>query len=428
MKLDFLISEFRNVLKKGFFHVLFSSVMSKLIRFAATLIVVQLLSKSDFGVYSYVQNIFRIILLLDGLGIATGMLQFCSKASNDEIRFEFLKFGLRIGILVNILVSLISLVIFIVSPLPVEEARVYLIALAFVPIIRITYTILEVYIRSLLLNKRYGLLIVINSVLYFIVLVGLTYFEGINGLIWAEYSVFIFGVVLASIFLRNHWKYFKTFFSRITSVVNKREVIVFSVVASAATMISQLLYLLDQFLIGVLVSDTLVIASYNVSTVIPYNMNIIPASVMIFIYPYFAKKSDDLFWIRTHYRKLTLYLFAFNASLSAILILFAKPIVLLIFGEQYIDSVEIFRILMLGYFIAGTFRIPQGNILAALGKVKANFVISILSGVVNVAAAWLLIVEYGPKGAAYATLLVFAFSSVLSYFYLKKVLAGQGHA
>jgi O-antigen/teichoic acid export membrane protein len=82
--------------------------------------------------------------------------------------------------------------------------------------------------------------------------------------------------------------------------------------------------------------------------------------------------------------------------------------------------VTTFRILAFGYLIAGTFRIPAGNILASLGKVKMNLWNAIISGSANIVLDVLLIKAYGAVGAAVATVLVFVISSFVSYLYLEK--------
>lgn len=425
MKFSDLKDEFYSILKNGFFHVLVGNLFSKAIRFAASVAIVHILDKNVYGVWSYVNNIYHIILLFDGLGIVSGILQYCSREAKDNSRFEFLKFGLRFGLFFNVVISVISFLIFLYIPLSVPESRKFLLALSFVPMIRIVYSLLEVYLRSLLLNKKYGILILSNSIIYCIVSVILTYIIGIGGLIIAEYSVILSGLFTAFYLLRNHRSYFKNVHRKIAAVVNKKAVISFSFTASLANIISSLLYLIDLFMIGLLIADTKIIASYNVSTVIPYNLNIIPLSVMIFVYPYFAKKAHDLIWLKHNYKKLILYMFILNIILSAFLMIFAEPLIVLMFGSKYIDSIPVFRVLIIGYLIAATFRIPQGNLIAATGNVKANLLITIISGVVNIVLVYIFITFIGPIGAAYATLVVFVLSSVLSYIIIKRILSGK---
>lgn len=79
---------------------------------------------------------------------------------------------------------------------------------------------------------------------------------------------------------------------------------------------------------------------------------------------------------------------------------------------------------MIGYIIAGTFRVPYGNILASLGLVKANFINAIFSGIANIVLDVVLIIKYGSIGAAYATLIVFMISSFIHFMFIKREIRG----
>lgn len=76
--------------------------------------------------------------------------------------------------------------------------------------------------------------------------------------------------------------------------------------------------------------------------------------------------------------------------------------------------------LSIGYFIAGTFRIPFGNLLAAMGKIKCNFYTTLFSGILNIILDMILIKRYGSIGAATATISIFIFSSILGGYFLYK--------
>lgn len=86
------------------------------------------------------------------------------------------------------------------------------------------------------------------------------------------------------------------------------------------------------------------------------------------------------------------------------------------------DAVPCFNILMLGYLISGSFRIPFGNILASLGLVKANLINAVLSGAVNIVLDIVFIMKYGSIGAAYATLIVFVVSSIIHGIFIVRAL------
>lgn len=138
--------------------------------------------------------------------------------------------------------------------------------------------------------------------------------------------------------------------------------------------ISQLVYLADLFIIGILIKDVNMIASYKAATILPFALNFIPISLMTFVYPYFAKNKDDKVWIKEKLLLMQKYLILFNLFITVVLIAAAPLVIKIIFGEQYLDSVNIFRVLCVSYFVASSFRIPAGNILVMMRKVNYIFI------------------------------------------------------
>ena len=182
--------------------------------------------------------------------------------------------------------------------------------------------------------------------------------------------------------------------------------------------ISELLYLLDVFILGIVASNEAVLASYKVATIIPTAMAFIPLSLMTYMYPYFAEHKDDREWCLSNYKKILFGFGGFNLVISSILFLGANIFVKIIFGSQYIDAVPVFRLLAINYFISGTFRIISGNLLVTQRKLKFNTIVAVLSGIVNVIADYFFIQFWGSIGAALATVLVVVFSSIMNTTYL----------
>ena len=92
------------------------------------------------------------------------------------------------------------------------------------------------------------------------------------------------------------------------------------------------------------------------------------------------------------------------------MVIFAKWIIIIVYGAQYLDSLSCFRILVFSYFFSGTFRIISGNLLVTQRKLGVNFFISVISGVVNIFGNILLISKLGSEGAAITTLIVMIIS------------------
>lgn len=408
------------LIKNGFFHIFSANVINKIIQFGISVVIVRLITKEAFGQWSYANNILSFFLLVDGLGVSSGLLQFASASRSEEERLSYLKYALFIGTAFNSILAIAVLLFSYFFELPVDGSTEILRMLSLIPLITIFFGILQIYLRAELRNKEFSFVTVVNTITFFVgVLIG-GYFFQVTGIVWGRYLAYIVSTVVAIWFLRDYYRSFFTVI--IPNKENRKQFLEFSVVSMLSNSISQVLYLMDTFLIGIMIHSDLVIASYKTATLIPFALNFIPLSVMTFAYPYFARYKDDKSLIKNYYLKMQRYLFLLNSLISALLIVFAPLVIKILFGPSYLDAVIPFRILSFGYLIAGTFRIPSGNVIASLGKVQVNFYNAVISGGANIVLDILLIKYYGSVGAAIATVLVFVISSVVSVWYLRKYL------
>ena len=408
------------LIKNGFFHIFSANVINKIIQFGISVVIVRLITKEAFGQWSYANNILNFFLLVDGLGVSSGLLQFASASRSEEERLSYLKYALLIGIAFNSILAIAVLFFCYFFELPVDGSTEILRMLSLTPLITIFFGILQIYLRAKLRNKEFSFVTVVNTITFFVgVLIG-GYFFQVTGIVWGRYLAYIVSTVVAIWFLKD---YYRSFFRvGIPSKENRKQFLEFSVVCMLSNSISQALYLMDTFLIGIMIHSDLVIASYKTATLIPFALNFIPSSVMTFAYPYFARYKDDKSLIKNYYLKMQRYLFLLNSLISALLIFFTPLVIKILFGSSYLDAVIPFRILSFGYLIAGTFRIPSGNVIASLGKVQVNFYNAVISGGANIVLDIILIKYYGSVGAAIATVLVFIISSIVSVWYLRKYL------
>ena len=89
----------RNLYQKGFFHILTSNILNKIMTFCSGIFIVRFLTKNDFGIYSYVQNLLSFFLLLNGFGINGGFIQYGSKGNKrvkEGLSIYCLKYGIFI--------------------------------------------------------------------------------------------------------------------------------------------------------------------------------------------------------------------------------------------------------------------------------------------------------------------------------------------
>lgn len=405
--------------QKGFFHIFSSSVLNKIFTFCGGILLIRIISKEDFGLYNYSQNLLSIFLLINGFGITEGLMQFGSKCEREE-QEKYVKYSIKVGIISNIFLMIVMLIYCFFGIFKIEGAKkIFFLMLGF-PVINTIFSIIQIKLRIELKNQEMAKTSNLYTLFNIIGMICGGYINGIIGVIIGKYIGSILGILIS---ISNIKKIF--FLWRKIGVISREErkkINKFSMIAMLNNGISELLYIADIFLIGVIIAEKNILASYKTATLIPMALNFIPLSVMVYAYPYFAKNSKNIKWLRDKYKELLKYSILINFSITILLILFSKLIIKMVFGENYMDSLEAFIILSIGYFFAATFRIPAGSILNAIGKIKFNFYNGILSGLLNIILDILLIKKYGSIGAAYATLSIFIFSGLIGNLFLKNEL------
>lgn len=410
--------------KTGFFHVFGSSIINKIIAFMSSAILVRLLTKDEYGNFTYAWNIFSFILLLNGLGINYGILQICSEKSADSnLSYQILKWGKKFGIIVDIIIAIIILFVAFLIPLPIENSNYILGLLCIMPIFILLFEIQSSYLRANKFTIEFSKISMLNTFFVFVFSVIGAYIFKEVGLVFGRYVAYFITAIYG----------FKLIKKNIDSKVDveigyniKKEIKKISFISMINSGLSQVLYLLDVFIIGLVVSNESIIASYKVGTMIPSALSFIPISLVTYIYPYFAQNYQDKKWCLEKYKSVTFYFGLFNLIFSLLLFVLAPIIIKVLFGIQYSDAVFPFRILTVSYFFSGTFRVIAGNILVTQKQLKFNMFVAIFSGIINALADFYLIKMWGSNGAALATLMVVLITSILNVLYLIKILKKKG--
>ena len=407
--------------QKGFFHIFGANVINKIVQFCSGIFLVRILTKSDYGSYVYAQNILYIIMLLSGLGTSYALTQYGSESNHIEERNSYFKYAIKIAIPFNIVLCLF-IIIYSTYSMKNGNTNIYLLLLmCLMPLFMYFFDFIQVYLRTNLLNINFSKLTSLNTFFIFIFSILGAYFFNVIGVVLGTYIAYAISLLVGFIFIKDliNQKYQKL------DKVRRSQFFKYSFNSLLNNGVSQTIYLIDVFLIGLLIFDPNILASYKTATLIPIAMNFIPASIMLFIYPYFAKNQNDKKWIFNNYRKIVLFLLTFNFIVVLILQLIAPFLFKIIFGEQYLNGVEFFRILLIGYFIDSTFRITAGNILAMLKKVKTLIVINCIAGICNVMLDLILIKKFSAIGAAYTNVSIILLTAVLYTFFLIKSIKSE---
>lgn len=381
----------------------------------SSVVLVRILTRQEYGVFTYAWNIYSIILILNGMGIESGVLQVSSEHSGDTIYGDRVSnFGIRFGIKFDLLLFAVILIIGLFAPLKIEGSRKILCMLCLLPMSQLLFQMTTTYLRAQKRNQEFARLTVLNTVLIFVISAGCAFIFREKGLVFGYYVAYLIPFVVGLLF------YQAKIFSNSTPLEKEEKtgLLKIAVISMVNSGLSQLMYLLDVFVLGIVDPQETLLASYKVATMIPSALAFIPLALITYLYPYFAEHKDDGEWCLTRYKQIVLGLGGFNFFLSVVLFAGAPLIIRLFFGNQYLDATPVFRILTVNYFFSGTFRILSGNLLVTQRKLKFNLFVAIVSSITNIVADYFFIQWWGAIGAALATVLVVLVSSILSTTYL----------
>jgi len=409
----------------GFGHIFGANTINQVFAFASNFILIRVLSKGEYGIYSYAFNIYSFFALAIGFGMESACMQVCSekmKASEDADRN--MRFGILFGSGFNLILGVLIVLGAMFIPLPLAGVRKVLWLFALMPLVTSLFNLAQTYFRYHLMNAEYSKCSVLNTGLILIGSVAGAVFFQTPGLIIFREAAMLLTVFLAVWIYRFPLKRILTA-ARI-SVKEKIDMLKLAAISMLNIATGQLLYLIDVFLIGVLISDELIVASYKTATIVPNALLFIPTALVVYIYPYFAQNQDDKGWVRQKYFLVLKYFGIFNLMISLMLIILAPLIIRILFGAQYLDAVAAFRILSLSYFFSATFRKTTGNLLVTQRKLHVNFWIGVMEGVLNIVSNWFLIQYMGAVGAAVTTLVICIVSSAVSVGYFITYLSKSG--
>ena len=402
--------------QKGFTYIVVSSLLNKVIVLASTITLNRLLSQTDYGYFSYAYNIVSMVMVISSLGVDVSLLQFCCENRSDAEKASLGKYALIFGLVSNLLFSLFTLIGSRLVNTKLPEAMVSLSYLSFIFPLPFLVSFCSMILRSRLDNKKYAILTNISSIAYLGFLIILTIPFGLNGAILGRYLGFFIPAIFGSAFL-GKYKEVILKAGKLEQTV-KKAFLTYGITVTLTNSVSSLLYYIDIYVVGRVTSDAISIASYKTATIIPNALAALPTIIVTFIYPYFAKNKDNRKWIIKNARIIQLFTFGASVLIAIVLHFLAPQIINLVFGEQYLDAVAPFRILLIGFVISGPFRVISGNIIAMLGRVKANFYIGLASCILNIVLDYYFIKKWGSVGAAFATTIIMLFAALLSNTYL----------
>ena len=241
----------------------------------------------------------------------------------------------------------------------------------------------------------------------------------------ASFSYFIFlgflnGIVLLILYLYIRGQQdFKRILNFKLSIADSfgfiRHGFLFTILMAANVIYSKIDIIMLEKMIG-----SVEVGYYSGATKFIYPFMFISSAFMTAIFPKLAKHSEEKDKFRNIQITAVYYLGGIGIFLSISLYLGAEIIFQLFFGDKYDNSIPIFKILV--WFLAIVFLYgPISNSLVAKNRIKFLAYLNLFMIILNVVLNFILIPDYGAKGAAMTTIVCEILILLGTVFYSKKI-------
>ncbi len=408
------------VFRKGLVHILAGSFMTKLVSMFGSIFLVRILSKQEYGVLSYLDNIYGYVLVLAGMGMANVILRYVVLGNSPEKKYGYFRHAFQSAGIWNIVLMLLAAALFWFYPHKAEyQGYTWLLNVMFVmlPLQNITELML-CNERAMFSNQRYALFSLLLSVLVIAGKIAAGAVAGIRTVVFGQLA--IYAIMAAFLYFAGHKRYYRGLQPVKLSKTEQSETNKYALQYMITNGLWTVFMLNDTFLLGRFCEPS-VLADYRVAYTIPGCVNIISSAIGIFVAPYFVRNENDLPWIRRNFK------LAYAASAAAIgvvclgIALLAKPVVWLLYGEQYLNIVPVMRLLLLAAFFNCALRYTTANLLAAMGQIKYNMTVSAIGMALQIGINLFVVPKYGAMGVAATSCVVYLFmAAVLMVVFLRK--------
>lgn len=402
-----------------------ANLFSYFVAFCGPVVYARMLGINQYGLYTFAFNIISLFLLFNGFGAASGILQFVSSHHNEPDKQDaYLHFAFKSGVLFNALMGCLILIYATYFQLPIPKAKPILIAMALFPIGRLYIDIFQAFLRAKQQNKEQVIFSLTNNLAILILNILGVYFFKLYGLIIFNYLAYFIVFIICIKYYNLPNPIFKP---KTKANILHKQFLNYSFFTTLSNAFSGLLFTLDIIIIGYVLKDPKLVASYRVATIIPFALNFIPNIVMNYYYPDFVKNGNQVSKIKKLAYTLCSRMLIFSGIISLTLVIFGKTIILTIFGSQYSNSILPFQIISSGFFIIASFRSINGSIIASLGKAKISTGITTIILCLNIVITYFMVIHYSIIGAAIAIVIMYSISSLIGYITLKIILKKMQH-
>ena len=392
-------------LKSGAF-VFMQRLATLLFGFGAFFFLIRSLPKEEFGAWALYLSVSAIVEMAKNGLVQNGLVKYLAsdeKGNQGQIITASLTLNLLLSLLVAIGIALLApfLALWMNTPMLEEMLYWYIFNL----FLLIPFSQLSFIQQANFDFRGIFLANVLRQGLFFIFVVALFFFSLPYQLEWL---IIIQGVGIllggvASYFLAKKYIFLQSSISWFWV----RRLFHYGKYVFGTNISSMVMKSTDQLMLGVL-AGPVAVASFNVAARATNFVEVPSFTMASIVFPKSAAKGlkEGPVAIKRLYEKSVGAVHAVLLPVILLVLLFPELIILIIAGEDYLDSALLLQVVVI-YCLFIPFSRQFGTIMDSVGKPQLNFWLICMLAVLNIALNYFLISAYGVLGAAFATLLTY---------------------
>lgn len=391
-------------------HVFFSLLIAKICAFLGSLFIIRILPENEFGTISIVASVFAIFVPFSGFGSQQSLLRFGSMSDDVMEKKKLSTYLLKQGFINQLLLS--GLFIFVSFFFINKYEDIFNIFLLFTIRLIGFYFLNHIQSQFRIFGNNRGFARITNVVNLsgVALLLVLSYYFGLKGYLVA---------IAVTPFIALFW--FKKEY--LNSVVenfsfSKKEIWNYGLHAAGTALLSDTLFSADVLMLSFLMNETAV-ANYKVAILIPANITFLALTFMQSDFPVLAKNYRNRNFLTSYITNYYKIFIPISLIIFLVGFIFKTEILYLFFSERYADNSWVSVILLAGFSLNMLFRNLYGNLLSAVGMMKMNTAISILTLVMLVLFSFVFVKKFGIEGMAFSltlSMLIGGFLLLFSFY------------
>ncbi len=412
--MNLLKSYIQNFVSRAGNYILSASIISRLLSFLASWIALQLIPNKELGIVLFSYNIILFIIPIGGFGLHQSLLRYGALLKTPEEKNSLFRFTFFKGIWATCILILIVLIGSFFIDFKFENTKNYLAFLSLILIPMYVFELMKIQFRLQHKNKLFALTEVVFFSILTLTILLLSYYFKEKG-----YAIaLVLTPILSVLFFVKKIKADLVFKEKL-NIIN-RKFWSYGIFASLSNVVTQLLFVIDILLIGILLNDAEMVTNYKYISLIPISLLFLPRAFINTDFVVFTENIYNKKYIVKYIKSYLLLFSILSIGFCLFFGLFADTI-LSLFDVTFIQYKTSFIILVFGVSGILIFRGLFGNLLSSIGKAHVNFYITSMALLFNVVSNYYLIPKYGIKGAAITSALLMWITGIVSAFVFWKL-------